>query len=218
MTKSGATAAGSGAAAKNLFAGRSLPQGIRRTVQTQNELEAGHMISVRHVSAPAFQSRYSASRRLGARDGRQALACQQQWFHFLAQRAATIQFRQPVAAYAVWEACGHHHQMEYAMPAIRRALTITVAMPAVSRMESCQSCFGSNAMLHCWRQQSGGIDLDHGVVGAPATFPYIRGSAASNAMDSGHGRTADAHFRECIQHRHRELFSSTVVKKRTAPV
>ena len=73
-------------------------------------------------------------------------------------------------------------------------------------------------MLHGWRQQSGGIDLDHGVVGAPATFPYIRGSAASNAMDSGHGRTAGAHFRERIQHRHRELFSSTVVKKRTAPV
>ena len=131
-----------------LLADLLLPHGIRRTVQTQNKLEAGHMISVCHVSTPAFQSRYSASRRLGARDGRQALACQQQWFHFLAQRAATIQFRQPVAAYAVWEACGHHHQMEYAMPAIRRALTITVAMPAVSRMESCQSCFGSNAMLH----------------------------------------------------------------------
>ena len=25
---------------------------------------------------------------------------------------------------------------------------MTVAMPAVSRMDSCQSCFGSNAMLH----------------------------------------------------------------------
>ena len=47
--------------------------------------------------------------------------------------------------------CGHH-QMEYAMPAISRALVITVAMPAVSRMESCQSCLGSNAMLHRWRQ------------------------------------------------------------------
>ena len=174
VTKSGATAAGSGAAAKepSLLADLLLPHGIRGTVQTQNELEAGHMISVRHVSAPAFQSRHSASRRLGARDGRQALACQQQWFHLLAQRAATIQFGLPVAAYAVWEACGHHHQMEYAMPAIRRALTIIVAMPAVSRMESCQSCFGSNAILHGRRQQSGGIDLDHGVVGAPATFSF----------------------------------------------
>ena len=55
-----------------------------------------------------------------------------------------------------------HYQMEYAMQAIRRALTITVAMPAVSRMESCQSCFGLNAMLHRWRQQSDSIDLDHG--------------------------------------------------------
>jgi hypothetical protein len=28
-------------------------------------------------------------------------------------------------------------------------------------MESCQSCLGSNAMLHRWRQQSDSIDLDH---------------------------------------------------------
>ena len=84
------------------------------------------------------------------------------------------------------------HKMEYATPAIKTALRTIEAMPAVSRMESCQSCFGSNAMRHRWRQQSGGIDLDHGVIGAPATFPYIRGSAAGSAaalqpLEGSHG-------------------------------
>ena len=39
-------------------------------------------------------------------------------------------------------------QMENTIPAISSVLAMIVAMPAVSRMESCQSCFGSNAMLH----------------------------------------------------------------------
>ena len=56
----------------------------------------------------------------------------------------------------------HHCQMEYMTPAIRIALTMIVAMPAVSRMESCQSCFGSNAMLHSSAAAERRFDLDHG--------------------------------------------------------
>jgi hypothetical protein len=58
----------------------------------------------------------------------------------------TIQFSLPVAPNAARDAWGHQYQMEYAIPAIRRALTITVAIPAISRMESCQSCLGSYAI------------------------------------------------------------------------
>ena len=40
------------------------------------------------------------------------------------------------------------YKMEYTTPASKTALRTIEAMPAVSRMESCQSCFGSNAMRH----------------------------------------------------------------------
>ena len=74
------------------------------------------------------------------------------------------------------------HQMDYAMPAIRRALTATVATPAVSRIESCQSCFGSNAMLHGWRQQSGDIDLDHGGCRRASDLPVHPGKCHQHPL------------------------------------
>ena len=49
------------------------------------------------------------------------------------------------------EESGDHvgrYKMEYTTPASKTALRTIEAMPAVSRMESCQSCFGSNAMRH----------------------------------------------------------------------
>ena len=49
------------------------------------------------------------------------------------------------AACSLCQILHRHHQMEYAMPAITTPLRTIVTMLAVW-MESCQSCFGSNAM------------------------------------------------------------------------
>jgi len=118
------------------------------------------------------------------------------------------------------------HKMEYTTPASKTALRTIEAMPAVSRMESCQSCFGSNAMLHGWRQQSGDIDLDHGGCRRASDLPVHPGkchqqrccphSPWREAIDSGPRipLTAQRLALSGIQNGHRELFSNTVVKKK----
>jgi hypothetical protein len=58
----------------------------------------------------------------------------------------TIQFSLPVAPNAVRDAWGHHYQMEYAIPAIRRALTITVGNTSHFEDGKLQSCLGSYAI------------------------------------------------------------------------
>ena len=54
------------------------------------------VLSCAMFQRPPFDPNAAAHRRPGARDGRQALARQQQWFHLLAHRAAAIQFSLPV--------------------------------------------------------------------------------------------------------------------------
>lgn len=82
----------------------SLPHGIS-TVQTQKKFEAVTGLACATFQRPPFDPNAAARRRPGACDGRQALACPQQWFHLLAQRAATIQFGLPVDRTGLCDRC-----------------------------------------------------------------------------------------------------------------
>jgi hypothetical protein len=78
-----------------------------------------------------------------------------------------------------------HCQMENTIPAISSALAMIVAMPTVSRMESCQSCFGSNAMLH-HPTEGAGLHAYLRLPSSLASHPG-RASADSSARLAGGG-------------------------------
>ena len=71
--------------------------------------EKSEFARVRHVQRSPFDPDTAARRRPGARDGRQTLARQQQWFHLLAQRAAAIQFSLPVDWTCLSDRHKHRH-------------------------------------------------------------------------------------------------------------
>jgi len=82
----------------------SLPHGIRPS-RPQKKFEAVTGLACATFQRPPFDPNAAARRRPGACDGRQALACPQQWFHLLAQRAATIQIGLPVDRTGLCDRC-----------------------------------------------------------------------------------------------------------------
>jgi hypothetical protein len=84
------------------------------TVQTQKQFEAVSGLACTMFQRTPLDPDAAARSRPGARDGRQTLARQQQWFHLLAQRAATIQFGLPVDWTGLCDRCKRqeHHCSE----------------------------------------------------------------------------------------------------------
>ena len=75
----------------------------------------GIVLSCAMFQRPPLDPNAAARRRPGPRDGKQALAGQQQWFHLLAHCAAAIQFSLPVDWTCLCDRCKHrkqHHHCE----------------------------------------------------------------------------------------------------------
>ena len=99
------------------------------------------------------------------------------------------------------------HQMEYTMPASTTPLRTIVTMPAVSRMESCQSASDQMPCRYRWRLPSESIDLDHGSsarAGLPLTVrpPRTYHDLCSNRSELAWrgctwGRSINSGIREC---------------------